>query len=384
MIGPVGGTIRGLLVAFVGSSAVLVPVLTGIVGLRVGGWLSPERAIRFGVLALGLTLILPIVAWITTGAPRPAGWLGTQLGEPLVGLLGGLGASLVAGVMLVALSVVTLRWNPLVSVGQGVVVGGEVAGRTAKALTEKGKELAEARAQARVAQESEQAEESTDAPIEGMEPAWMAHEDADGQAEETEALAAGSGLDDDAGSDMSNDDVEEAFEEEAVEEEAVEEEAVEEDELPDPNVGSGMEHEVPPVDLLSAPEAQDRTSMDRQLDELGRVLIEKLGTFNIKSELGGRTTGPVVTQFEVVPAPGVKVNRIANLDADLALAMKARTIRIVAPIPGKGAVGVEIPNPHPEIVNLRDTRRSSISAKSWRRRRFGARKVSCRSRWARI
>ena len=62
----------------------------------------------------------------------------------------------------------------------------------------------------------------------------------------------------------------------------------------------------------------------------------------------------MVTQFEVVPAPGVKVNRIANLDADLALAMKARTIRIVAPIPGKGAVGVEIPNPRPEIVNLRE------------------------------
>ena len=62
----------------------------------------------------------------------------------------------------------------------------------------------------------------------------------------------------------------------------------------------------------------------------------------------------MVTQFEVVPAPGVKVNRIANLDADLALAMKASSVRIVAPIPGKGAVGVEIPNPQPEIVNLRE------------------------------
>ena len=56
----------------------------------------------------------------------------------------------------------------------------------------------------------------------------------------------------------------------------------------------------------------------------------------------------------MIPAPGVKVNRIANLDADLALAMKAHAIRIVAPIPGKGAVGVEIPNPRPEIVNLRE------------------------------
>jgi S-DNA-T family DNA segregation ATPase FtsK/SpoIIIE len=124
--------------------------------------------------------------------------------------------------------------------------------------------------------------------------------------------------------------------------------------LEDPNVAVLMEHEVPPVDLLSAPEGVDRASMERQLDALGQVLIEKLETFNIKCSLGGRTTGPVVTQFEVVPAPGVKVNRIANLDADLALAMKARTIRIVAPIPGKGAVGVEIPNPTAEIVNLRE------------------------------
>jgi S-DNA-T family DNA segregation ATPase FtsK/SpoIIIE len=94
--------------------------------------------------------------------------------------------------------------------------------------------------------------------------------------------------------------------------------------------------------------------MERELEGLGHVLVEKLRTFNVECSLGGRTTGPVVTQFEVVPAPGVKVNRIANLDADLALAMKAPSIRIVAPIPGKGAVGVEIPNPHPSIVHLRD------------------------------
>ena len=65
----------------------------------------------------------------------------------------------------------------------------------------------------------------------------------------------------------------------------------------------------------------------------------------MEGELAGRTTGPVVTQFEVVPAPGVKVNRIVNLDRDLALALRARTVRIVAPIPGKGAVGVEIQIP---------------------------------------
>jgi DNA segregation ATPase FtsK/SpoIIIE, S-DNA-T family len=62
----------------------------------------------------------------------------------------------------------------------------------------------------------------------------------------------------------------------------------------------------------------------------------------------------VVTQFEVSPAPGVKVARIANLDADLALALRRASVRIVAPIPGKGAVGVEVPNPEPEMVYFRE------------------------------
>src|SRR5690606_33747043 len=74
----------------------------------------------------------------------------------------------------------------------------------------------------------------------------------------------------------------------------------------------------------------------------------------VNGEIVGRTTGPVVTQFEFVPAPGIKVNRVAALDADLALALKAPSVRIVAPIPGKGAVGVEVPNPKPEVVQLRE------------------------------
>ena len=133
--------------------------------------------------------------------------------------------------------------------------------------------------------------------------------------------------------------------------------------LDDLKTGVLVEHEVPPVDLLSAPASADRASMERQLDALGQVLIEKLATFNIKSSLGGRTTGPVVTQFEVVPAPGVKVNRIANLDADLALAMKARTIRIVAPIPGKGAVGVEIRTQMPRSSTY--VRSSKLESSGW-------------------
>src|SRR5438552_17879554 len=82
--------------------------------------------------------------------------------------------------------------------------------------------------------------------------------------------------------------------------------------------------------------------------------MDALRTFRVEGELVGRTTGPVVTQYEIEPAPGVKVRQIANLANDLALAMRAASIRIVAPIPGRGAVGVEVPNPDAEIVALRE------------------------------
>jgi S-DNA-T family DNA segregation ATPase FtsK/SpoIIIE len=87
---------------------------------------------------------------------------------------------------------------------------------------------------------------------------------------------------------------------------------------------------------------------------MGAKLMDALRTFKVDGELVGRTTGPVVTQFEVEPAPGVKVRQIANLSNDLALAMRAPSIRIVAPIPGRGAVGVEVPNPTSEMVGLRE------------------------------
>ena len=135
--------------------------------------------------------------------------------------------------------------------------------------------------------------------------------------------------------------------------------------LPDPNPpGSDGSQRLPSLVHLNEPDRSDRADMEKELDRLGEVLVEKLKTFNVECSIGGRTTGPVVTQFEVVPAPGVKVNRIANLEADLALAMKARSIRIVAPIPGKGAVGVEIPNPKPERVYLREILESRRFARS--------------------
>jgi len=340
-MGVVGGTLRAILYRFFGGTSFLLPPVLALAGLRLGGWMSRERSLRFALLGAGLLILLPVAVWVASASSPAAGWLGQHLGEPLVGLVGVLGAALVTLVGFVALSVGTLGWNPLRSVGRGVVAGGEVAGRTARTLNEKRRLAALERAQRRAEAESVPLEETplveeVDEPAAAQAPASPEPEDGPAPSEkkgrkkkkaaEPEATTVPVG---DFAEDASG--------------------------LPDPRQpGEEADLSLPPVELLDAPLELDRASMDRQLDELGRILVEKLGTFNVQCELGGRTTGPMVTQFEVIPAAGVKVNRIANLDADLALAMKASSVRIVAPIPGKGAVGVEIPNPQPEIVNLRE------------------------------
>ena len=111
---------------------------------------------------------------------------------------------------------------------------------------------------------------------------------------------------------------------------------------------------IPPLDLLDAVPRGEAIPGRDDLERLGEVLIEKLRSFNVEGEVVAIHPGPVLTQFEVKPAPGVKVNQIANLADDLALAMKAQRIRIVAPIPGKGVVGIEVPNPTRHVVTIRE------------------------------
>ncbi|HWB40045.1 MAG TPA: DNA translocase FtsK, partial [Gemmatimonadales bacterium] len=113
------------------------------------------------------------------------------------------------------------------------------------------------------------------------------------------------------------------------------------------------ESDTPPLELLTPPAREDIDAGEAQLDRLGQSLLETLRTFKVEGQISGRTTGPVVTQFEVVPGAGVKAGRIVALADDLAMSMRAPSIR-VAPIPGKGAVGVEVPNPTARMVTLRE------------------------------
>ncbi|MCX5894439.1 MAG: DNA translocase FtsK 4TM domain-containing protein [Proteobacteria bacterium] len=112
--------------------------------------------------------------------------------------------------------------------------------------------------------------------------------------------------------------------------------------------------QLPPLDLLDSPKEKDGRISRESLKEDAQILIQKLEDFNIKGKVTEISPGPVITRFEFEPAPGIKINRIVGLSDDLALALKAISIRIVAPIPGKCAVGIELANKKRETVFFKE------------------------------
>jgi S-DNA-T family DNA segregation ATPase FtsK/SpoIIIE len=111
---------------------------------------------------------------------------------------------------------------------------------------------------------------------------------------------------------------------------------------------------IPPIELLTEGPGAVEDADAAQIEEMGRRLVATLETFRVGAQITNRTVGPVVTRFELEPGRGVKVGRVSSLADDLALAMRAQSLRIVAPIPGKAAIGIEVPNPTPRLVHVRE------------------------------
>lgn len=378
-VGDAGEVINRMLVTWLGLGSAAVPLGLLAGAASIGAWWSPPRRRILWILASALLLLLPLGGYLGGGGESIAGHVGEAVGAPLVDAMGRLGAWVLLIAAVVSISIAAFSFNPLeppalavAALSRGVARGTRRGGiaardrwvshaaRRSAARTEKAaaKKAAAERARARRqpyggiggrgggesragrnarldtaaegdSGEGDSGEGGSGAVQPGEGDADMAQPAGDQWSEAaTEASAAG-------------------VTRSAAGVAARSESAPEGDDPP-----SDYPH--PPFGLLTAPARENRFGMEQELDRLGRVLVDKLQTFKIKCEISGRTTGPVVTQYEVVPAAGVKVNRIANLDADLALAMRARSVRIVAPIPGKGAIGVEIPNPRPEIVRLRE------------------------------
>lgn len=99
---------------------------------------------------------------------------------------------------------------------------------------------------------------------------------------------------------------------------------------------------------------KDREKIQKNINHISVVLINKLAEFGVNAEVKNVNIGPIITQYEIEPAPGVKVNKFHALADDLALAIKAKSIRIEAPIPGRGLVGIEIPNINRDTIYLKD------------------------------
>ena len=324
--GALSGNLMGVLggaVAYAGHWAIgfaiyLLPLIPIVLGAARFGWLENERGYRFAALITGLCALLPAaLAMLSAGQgiegaqalPGTAGgWLGETLSLPLVALLGWFGGFLLLLFFLLVLIALTVGLDAVRSLF-------ELFRRRREEAPEPVAEAPLDWSPAPVIAPSREPE-----PVVEEAPAEKPRKPRLKLTREREPVLEDTG-----------------------------------------NPGST---ERPPLTLLTPQPPHDVAVSEKELDRLGQVLIDTLKTFKVEGQIGGRTTGPVVTQFEVVPAPGVKVNRIASLDADLALALRAPSVRIVAPIPGKGAVGVEVPNPEPDIVYLREILESGAFQKA--------------------
>ncbi|MCE9602030.1 MAG: DNA translocase FtsK [Gemmatimonadetes bacterium] len=343
--GPVGGCIRWSILGLVGAlAAVIVPFIPAVRALRLLGRLGHSSRQHFDLFPLGLVVIVPVAAGLArldavpAGTADPlAGLWGSFAGFYLAEALGRGGAWFIIVIAVSVLTAVTLGWNPLraiVAVGsKPPVTVTDAAGRSmtkAEALEPDAREMPEIDlALMGIAPE---AKADTVPPKTKLDP--VDERDAD------EELAA-SGVTPKAKRARKSDAKDEHGAAAGIASDGPGSAAHETDELPSP------------VLLTPAP-PRNLEAGKAQLDAMGAKLIESLRTFKVDGTLTGRTSGPTVTQFEIEPAPGVKVRQFANLANDLALAMRAPSIRVVAPIPGKGAVGVEVPNPHPEMVAFRE------------------------------
>ncbi len=122
--------------------------------------------------------------------------------------------------------------------------------------------------------------------------------------------------------------------------------------------------QLPSVSFLEDPEIRPTAADDQNLRMQSKLLEKKLEDFGVRGRVVAVSPGPVVTTFEYEPAAGVKINKVVNLSDDLALALRAASIRIVAPIPGKAVIGIEVPNAVREMVRFKEIVISSAFEKS--------------------
>jgi DNA segregation ATPase FtsK/SpoIIIE, S-DNA-T family len=293
-----------------GIGAVSIPIIFVLSGSSCFDWIRKETATHWAALCVGLALLAPAIAALFTRGigpdllePAIAGWIGVTLTTPIVALLGRVGGSIALAFVTIAVFIATIGWNPVAAAYTRVRARRAIAARAPVAAVDDLEDEEEEE------DDDEEAFQPQPAAVKPAAPILPLLRKKDKKQKQPVPV-----LED---------------------------------------FGDPRSEDLPPITLLTEEPPHDARESNAEFDRLGNVLVQTLRTFKVETEVVGRTTGPVVTQYELVPAPGVKVNRIAGLDADLALALRAPSVRIVAPIPGKGAVGVEVPNPESSAVYLR-------------------------------
>ena len=132
---------------------------------------------------------------------------------------------------------------------------------------------------------------------------------------------------------------------------------IEQVELYDPTLELSR-YQLPPLELLEDYQNTSQSVTEDILIQNKNRIIETLQNYKIQIDRIKATIGPTVTLYEIVPAPGIRISKIKNLEDDIALSLAALGIRIIAPIPGKGTIGIEVPNEHPEVVSMHSIIRS--------------------------
>jgi len=131
------------------------------------------------------------------------------------------------------------------------------------------------------------------------------------------------------------------------------------------SVSEDGDYKIPPISLLDDPlPVEESTEMKEEILLSSSILERKLADFGVEGKVVQVLPGPVITLYEFEPAPGIKVSRILSLSDDLALAMRALSLRILAPVPGKPVVGIEIPNTRKEVVSFKEVITSKGFAKA--------------------
>ena len=117
---------------------------------------------------------------------------------------------------------------------------------------------------------------------------------------------------------------------------------------------TGSWYKYPHLNLLRDHHSSNAKVDEKELQERKDLIVETLENYKIKIEKIEATIGPTVTLYEIIPAPGIRISKIKSLEDDIALSLSALGIRIIAPMPGKGTIGIEVPNQHPEIVSMKE------------------------------